>query len=82
MSDKTGFFEERPGVKSWTRLAMSVLILSGVIIAFVDIIANVIDPVREIHTALIGELAGMGVAGKVTQKILAEKTNKNELNTK
>lgn len=54
--------------KSFTRLAAGTIIATGCLIALVECGFYLFDHEVEIHTALIGELIGFGLGGKVIQK--------------
>lgn len=78
-----GFFEEEPGVKSFVRLASSVLIATGCLIAIIEVnyymYALMHDKEYDVHVALIDGLVMSGLGSKVAQKIWGEnkKTEKN-----
>lgn len=61
--DKTGFFEERPGVKSSTRLNSSIIIYCGLLMGFIIIILN-----RPEFIWLSFSIVATGAGKKVIQK--------------
>jgi hypothetical protein len=73
---KTGFFEEKPGVWSFVRLASAVLIGLGCLIALLEVnYCMWFDGKYVVHTGLIDSLVFSGLGGKITQKIFGEKKN-------
>lgn len=71
-----GFFEEKPGVKSWTRLIATVPIVVGCLIALLEInYCMWINNKYEVHVALIDSLVVGGFGAKVLQKVFGEKEN-------
>jgi hypothetical protein len=74
---KIGFFQEKPNVWSFTRLASGVIIALGCIIALLEVnyyfYSIMHDKTYEIHTMLIDGLILAGIGGKITQKIFGEK---------
>jgi hypothetical protein len=77
-----GFFEEGPGVLSFTRLASAVLIGVGCLIALFEVnyymYCVVTGKAYEIHTGLIDSLVMSGLGGKVLQKVFGEKQQNDE----
>lgn len=73
MRDYIGFFEEKTGVLSWTRLMMSIIIAVALIIGLFESVAHVYYN-TEIHETLILGMLGIATGGKVGQKF-AEKKN-------
>lgn len=79
---KVGFFEEKPGVWSFVRLASATLIGVGCLIALLEInYCMWFNNKYEVHTYLIDSLIISGLGGKVAQKIFGENkkqgTNEN-----
>ena len=71
---KIGFFEEKAGVKSWTRLISTLPIATGCLIALLEInYAMWFNNAYVVHTGLIDSLVVGGFGAKVIQKIFAEK---------
>jgi len=64
----TGFFEESPGVKSFTRLSAAVLIGCGLIVGVVGIILKFPGT-----AAVAGAFVGSGVLEKVVSKFAEKK---------
>jgi len=64
----TGFFEESPGVKSFTRLSAAVLIGCGLIVGVVGIILKFSGT-----AAVAGAFVGSGVLEKVVSKFAEKK---------
>lgn len=60
---KTGFFEEKPGVMSWIRLAGTYLLLLA---GFITINSTI--KCKDVPIDLITLLIGMAIGGKVSQK--------------
>jgi uncharacterized membrane protein YfcA len=73
MRDYIGFFEEKTGVLSWTRLMMSIIIAVALIIGLFESVSHVYYN-TEIHETLILGMLGIATGGKVGQKF-AEKKN-------
>jgi len=65
-----GFFEEKEGQKSMTRLLTFVLVISGVLIALGTVVSTImgqeIDAVSNMSFSMA--LIGSGLTGKVIQK--------------
>jgi hypothetical protein len=71
---RTGFFEEKPNVWSFTRLASATLIGIGCLIALAEINYCMFGSNEyEVHTGLIDSLIMSGLGGKVLQKVFGEK---------
>ena len=68
----TGFFEEQPGVKSWTRMSMTLIIATACLCALIVVISAVLDGEYN-HTGLIVSMFTIATGGKVAQKIFGEK---------
>lgn len=72
-----GFFEEKSGIKSLTRLISFILVCVGCLIALVEINYCMFgDSTYEIHTGLIDSLVISGLGGKVLQKVFGEVSKK------
>ena len=77
MADKVKFFEEAPGVKSWTRLAATWLILWATCSSFYCMAKGI-----AMDYTLIFFLVGTAVAGKVIQKPMEPKQEVKEVEDK
>lgn len=67
---ETGFFEESPGVKSFTRLSAAVLIGCGLVIGIVGVILG-----YDQTPAVAGAFVGTGALEKMVSKFAEKKNN-------
>ena len=75
MRNYIGFFEEKTGVLSWTRLMMSIIILVALIIGLFESVSYIFYNTdnSEIHETLILGMLGIATGGKVGQKFAEKK---------
>ena len=63
-TNQVGYFEESAGHKSSARLNATLAISVGLLIALVQSIAGIWEPVVEVDVALITSLLALGFGGK------------------
>lgn len=83
MTDKilksvTGFFEEKPNVKSWTRLSMSWIIVTACVCALIVVIAAAAKGEFDHDTLILGMFT-VATGGKVVSKIFGEKQTETKI---
>lgn len=71
--DIIGAFYEKEGVVSWTRIMMTIIIISAIVIALVEVGYSLWYPKFDIHETLILSMLGIATGGKVTQKAFESK---------
>jgi glycerol uptake facilitator-like aquaporin len=78
MKSITGFFEEKPHVKSWTRLSMSWIIITACVCALIVVIAAAAKGEFDHDTLILGMFT-VGTGGKVVQKVFGEKKTETKI---
>lgn len=68
MKNTTNFFEEKPNVKSFTRLSAGVIVASALCWGFIDVVASIFVKDYDVHESLILGAIGLALGAKVFQK--------------
>ena len=78
--DKTGFFEEKPGIRSMNRLISFEMVQAGVFIALVTVLGVISNKIDAAGAVTLISMALSFITGGITSKELGKRAERNMQN--